>query len=170
MWRYRKLTTTMLLSLIMGVGPVSVPAWAEVDVNINVGIPLPPPIVVATPPAMVFLTEPAVYVAVGVPYDIFFVSGRYYYFHGDRWYWARGYGGPWVHVAYQSLPPGLRRYKVERLHTFRDREFHRYNAQGPRYKGRHFVAVPSPGHQTRENVGAGGKEPGAGKHKGRKDR
>jgi hypothetical protein len=91
----------------MWAGSVSIPAWAGVDVNVNLGIPLPPPIVVAAPPSMVFLGEPGVYVAVGVPYDIFFVSDRYYYFHGDRWYWARGYNGPWVHVVYRSLPPGV---------------------------------------------------------------
>ena len=170
MWlRIKPKAITLGLSLIVWAAPVSVPVWAGVDVNVNVGIPLPPPIVVAAPPAMVFLAEPAVYVAVGVPYDVFFVSGRYYYFHGGYWYWAPGYRGPWVHVVHRSLPPGLQKYKVERLHTFRAREFQRYTAQGPRYKGRHFVAVSGPGHQTRETVGAGGMEPGARKHKGRKD-
>ena len=133
------------LGLFMWAVPMGSPAWAGVDVDINIGIPLPPAIVVEAAPTMVFLPEPAVYVAIGVPYDIFFISGRYYYFYGGNWFWAPGYGGPWVHVVYKSLPPGLRKYKVERIREFREREFKVYKAQGPNYKGRKFVGVEGPG-------------------------
>lgn len=129
------------LSFLIGMGLASAPASAEVDVNINIGIPLPPAIVVEAPPAMVFLAEPGVYVAVGVPYDLFFIGARYYYFHNGYWYGAAGYGGPWVHVANPSMPPGLRRYKVEKLHEFREHEFRRYSKEGPKYKGRQFRAT-----------------------------
>jgi hypothetical protein len=130
--------------------PISAPpAWAGVDVHINLGVPpvvveAPPPVVVEEPPTMVFLPEPGIYVAIGVPYDIFFISGRYYYFRGGNWFWAGGYGGPWTHVVYRSLPPGLRRYKIERLHEFREREHKVYRAQGPKFQGKHFAAVPGP--------------------------
>src|SRR5262249_59631077 len=90
---------------------------------------------------MVYMQEPAMYVAVGVPYDIYFVSGRYYYLHGGHWFWGPGYGGPWTYVAVERLPPGLRRYKMHQLHEFREREYRVYQVQGPAYRGRQFVAV-----------------------------
>ena len=132
------------LMTILGVSLLAnTPVWAGVGVglNINVGIPLPPPIEVAAPPSMVYLAEPGVYVAVAVPYDLFFVGGRYYYYHGNRWFWARGYGGPWVHIASRSVPWGLRRYDINRLHAYREREFRRYTMEGSRYHGRHFAAA-----------------------------
>jgi hypothetical protein len=117
----------------------SVAASSQVNVNINIGAP--PPVVLRTRPTMVFLPEPAAYVAVGIPYDIYFVSGRYYYLHGNDWFWAEGYNGPWVYVSYNTLPPGLRKYRVERLHEFREREYKAYSVQGPEFKGKHFEAV-----------------------------
>jgi hypothetical protein len=119
------------------------PARAEVNLNINIGVP--PVVVVPAPPTMVFLAEPGVYVAVGVSYDIFFFSSRYYYFHDGRWFWAPGYGGPWIFVEFQSLPPGLRKFKIKQLHQYRDREFKVYKAKGPKYNGRHFVGVEGHG-------------------------
>jgi len=142
MWRYAKHAMTIMgMSMLL-----NLPVWAVagVDVNVNVGIPLPPPIVVAAPPTMVYLAEPGVYVAVGIPYDLFFVGGRYYYYHGDRWFWAPGYRGPWVHVVGRSVPWGLRRYPIERLHVAREREFHRYTVDGSHYHGRHFAGVAGP--------------------------
>jgi hypothetical protein len=116
----------------------SVSASTQVNVNINIGAP--PPVVVRTRPTMVYLAEPAAYVAVGIPYDIYFVSGHYYYLHGNDWFWAQGYSGPWVYVSYNSLPPGLRKYRVERLHEFREREAKAYSGQGQAFKGKYFVA------------------------------
>src|SRR5262245_43326033 len=78
------------LLLIFGLG--AVPGIAQFNVNVHIGEP--PPVVVYSPPTMVLLPEPQTYVAVGVPYDIFFVSGRYYYFNGGHWFWGTGYGGP----------------------------------------------------------------------------
>jgi hypothetical protein len=89
---------------------------------------------------MIYLQEPAAYVAVGIPYDIYFIGGRYYYLHGNNWFWGNGYNGPWVFVNYSSLPPGLRKFKVERLHEFREREYKVYKVQGPGFKGQHFEA------------------------------
>ena len=141
MWRYTKYLITLLgLSVL-----VSTPARAEMGVNLNINVGVPPPIEVEAPPSMVYLAEPGVYVAVGVPYDLFFVGGRYYYYHGDHWFWARGYGGPWVYVADRSVPRGLRRYDIARLHAYREHEFQRYTTEGPRYRGRHFAAVPGRG-------------------------
>jgi len=127
-----------LLGLILSVGLFAMPAHAQVSVNVNIG--QPPPVVMYSPPTMVLMPEPQMYVAVGVPYDIFFFSGHYYYFHGGHWFWGPGYGGPWTYVAVETLPPGLRRYKVAQLREFREHEYRVYKAQGPRFKGTYFVA------------------------------
>ena len=120
-------------------GAMSV-ASAETQVNVNVNMGTPPPVIVQAPPTMVYLAEPGIYAAVGVPYDIFFFSGRYYYLRGNDWFWAGGYGGPWTYVEYRTLPPGFQKYKVERLRDYREREYVVYKQQGPKFKGQHFVA------------------------------
>jgi hypothetical protein len=130
-----------LLSVIWLAMAAGTARAAEVHVNVNIGAP--PPIIVRSAPTMVYLPEPAVYVAVGIPYDLYFVGGRYYYFRGDNWYWAPGYGGPWNYVVYSSLPPGLRKFRTVRLHEFRDREYRVYRYSGDyrdRYGDRYFVA------------------------------
>ncbi len=153
----------LLLSGITLIMATATPSLAEVNINVNIGAP--PPVIVHERPAMIYLREPAVYVAVGVPYDIFFVGGRYYYFHGDNWFWAAGYGGPWVHVEYRSLPPGLRRYKVVKLRDFREREYRVYKVEGPRFKGKHFDADPGPhaGDHDRDDNDQGNRGNGGGK-------
>ena len=141
----RKMAMTglgMLLGVTAMEGLLAMPARAEVNINVNIGPP--PPVVVVERPTMLYLGEPGVFVAVGVPYDIFFVSGRYYRFHGDNWFYATGYGGPWVHVVYRSLPPGLQKYKVVQLREYREREYRVYKVEGPKFKGKHFDADPGP--------------------------
>jgi hypothetical protein len=141
----RKIAVTglgMLLGVIAMDGMLAMPARAEVNINVNIGPP--PPVVVVERPTMLYLGEPGLFVAVGVPYDIFFVGGRYYYLHGDHWFWASGYGGPWVHVVNTGLPPGLRKYKVYQLRDFREREYRVYKVQGPKFNGKHFDADPGP--------------------------
>src|SRR5436309_3289876 len=139
------MTRCGLLPLALMSGLTATPAAAQVHVNVNIGA-TPPPIIVEAPPPMVFLSDPGVYVAVGVPYDIFFSSGRYYYFQGGNWFWGSGYGGPWTTVGYQTLSPGLRRYKVNRLREYREREYAVYRVQGPRFQGKHFYAEQGHGH------------------------
>ena len=132
----------VLLGVIAMEGVVATPARAEVNINVNIGPP--PPVVVVERPTMLYLGEPALYVAVGVPYDIFFVGGRYYRYHGDHWFYASGYEGPWVHVVYKSLPPGLQKYKVVQLREYREREYRVYKVEGPKFKGKRFDADPGP--------------------------
>jgi hypothetical protein len=149
-------TFGLVLGLLVFVGVTATPASAQVNVNVNIGEP--PPVVVYSPPTMVLLPEPQMYVAVGVPYDIYFVSGRYYYLHGSHWFWGPGYGGPWTYVAIERLPHGLRKFKVKQLREFRDREYRVYKVKGPG-GGRYFVAEEHPG-------GGNGKGKGKGRGKG----
>ena len=140
-----KLAVCGLLTLAGAIameGTLVIPARAEVNINVNIGPP--PPVVVVERPTMLYLGEPGLFVAVGVPYDIFFVSGRYYYFHGNNWFWASGYGGPWVHVVSRGLPPGLQKYKVVKLREYREREYRVYKTQGPKWAGKKFDADPGP--------------------------
>ena len=134
----------LLLGLFLLVG-LAATTSAHAQLNVNVHIGEPPPVVVYSPPTMVLLPEPQMYVAVGVPYDIYFMSGRYYYLHGGHWFWGPGYGGPWTYVAVEKLPPGLRRYKVKQLHEFREREYKVYRASGPGGRSTVFVAEEHPG-------------------------
>jgi hypothetical protein len=125
---------------------------------------------------MVYLPEPAMYVAVGVPYDIYFISGRYYYLHGNNWFWAPGYDGPWVYVVHSHLPPGLQKHKVVKLREYRDREYRVYQVQGPAFKGKHFDADPgdyksqkvSQNYQGGNSQGNSGKSNGKGRGRGNK--
>jgi hypothetical protein len=156
-------SSALLLVLIAG-GFLQSTAHAQVSVNVNIGAP--PPVIVEAPPPMLFLAEPAVYVAVGVPYDIFFIEGRYYRMHGDNWFWAPGYGGPWVHVVYKSLPPGLRRYKVVQLREYREREYRVYKVQGNKFKGKYFYAVSDDRRHDDDDDHGHGKGHGNGKGKG----
>lgn len=140
------------------------PADAQVNVNVNIGAP--PPVVVRTAPTMVLLPEPKMYVAVGVPYDIYFVDGRYYYLSGSHWFWGPGYGGPWTYVVVEKLPPGLRKYKIKQLHEFRDREYKVYQVKGPSNSERYFVAVEHPGRGRGHDDDDQGNGKGKGKGNG----
>jgi hypothetical protein len=126
---------------------------AEVHVNINIGAP--PPIIVHSAPTMLYLPQPGFYVAVGIPYDLFFVGSRYYYVRGNDWYWGPGYGGPWTHVAYRSLPPGLQKYRVQRIREFREYEYRTYRVSRSDNRSKHFVADYGPGKGKGQGNGRG---------------
>jgi hypothetical protein len=98
---------------------------------------------------MLYLNQPGVYSAVGIPYDLFFADGRYYYYQGSNWFWAPGYGGPWTYIATPALPYRLRSYDVVRLRDFRNREYRVYRVDTPKYKGKHFAAAYGPGNRGR---------------------
>ena len=155
----------ILLGLTLVTSALATPAYAQVSINVNIGSP--PPIVVRERPTMVYLPEPAMYVAVGVPYDVFFISGRYYYFHGDHWFLASGYDGPWVFVEHRHLPPGLQKYKVVQLRDYREREYRVYKTQGPKFKGKHFEADPGPSARNVSSQGGNSQGNGPGKSNGR---
>ncbi|RQW77826.1 MAG: hypothetical protein EHM51_01120 [Geobacter sp.] len=125
-----------------------------VDVNIHLGDqpqqvivrePIPPP-----PPPRVIRIEEDVnfiypealgfYVAVGVPYDLFYVRNNYYVFRDGRWLRASRSHGPWTVMKRRDLPPGLRRHQIERIRTYRDSEYDSYRRDREHYRGRHFVS------------------------------
>ena len=110
-------------------------AQADVSFSINVG---GPPVVVAQPPDFLYPPELGFGVAVGVPYDMYYDSGVYYLFRGGGWYQTPYYGGDWVKIRKRDLPPELRRYNINRIHRFRDREYRMYARDRDHYRGQHF--------------------------------
>ena len=78
------------------------------------------------------------YVAVGLPYDLFYVQNNYYLYRNGYWHRANRSQGPWVVVNRRDLPPGLRRHKIERIRHYRDAEYDIYRRDQEHYRGKHF--------------------------------
>ena len=108
---------------------------ADLSFSINVG---GPPVVVSQPPDFLYPPELGFGVAVGVPYDMFYFSGAYFLYRGGGWYRSSYYGDSWLPVRPRELPPELRRYKIARIHQFRDREYRFYARDREHYQGRHY--------------------------------
>ncbi|QEM69670.1 hypothetical protein FO488_16945 [Geobacter sp. FeAm09] len=96
----------------------------------NVTIPNPPLFI--TPPRLGF------YVGVETPYDIFFAYDAYYLYYGTSWYRAAGYKGPWTIVHHDTLPPIIRKYRIESIRQYRDMEYRTFRRERDRYRGRSF--------------------------------
>ena len=118
-------------------------ASSGIDINIHAGLPLPAPpplprIVIQEPP--LFLAPPALgfRVAVGVPYDMVNIGGRFYLYDDGRWYRSGNYRGPWVFVRQRELPPGLRRHRYDRIRYLRDEEYRHYSEDRDHYRGGRF--------------------------------
>lgn len=130
-------------------------AWAGISFNINVG---GPPVVIEQPPDFLYPAELGFGVAVGVPYDMFYFSGIYYINRGGGWYRTSYYGGDWVRVRYRELPPDLRRYKMGRIHEYRDREYRVYTRDRDHYRGRYYRPVRD-GRDVRHELVQPGRDP-----------
>ncbi len=122
--------------------PVYVPAPAPVYVPAPapVYVPAPAPVYVDVeePPEFIIPSALGFYVAIGVPYDLFYISNTYYLYRNNTWYRSPSYNGPWASTSHRRLPPGLRRHKFERIRHIRDEEYRRYRGDGDHYRGRHF--------------------------------
>jgi len=131
-----------------------------VDVNLHLGnqpqqvivpvAPQPAPVVIREPAPTAVITidddvdfvypaQLGFYVAVGVPYDLFYVRNNYYLFRDGRWLRAPGSRGPWAVTRYRELPPGLRRNDIQRIRTYRSAEYDIYRHDRGHYRGKHFM-------------------------------
>jgi len=121
----------------------------------------PPPTVVVEGPALVIeeppvLVEPpnlGFYLAIGVPYEMFYLAKRYYLLADEVWYRSRHYNGPWQEVSFKRLPAPLRKYKMERIRQIREEQYQFFEEEG-RYRGRSFQPVqvgPNPQQQERDD-------------------
>jgi hypothetical protein len=103
--------------------------------SINVG---GPPVVIEQPPDFLYPPELGFGVAVGVPYDMYYIDGIYYIYRGGGWFRTSNYGDNWIKMRHRELPPALRRYKIYKIHEFRDREYRSYSQDRTHYRGRAF--------------------------------
>lgn len=132
-----------------------------VDLNIHVGNPSQPPpppppqqvivreVAPPPPPRTVVIEEDVnfiypeslgFYVAVGVPYDLFYVRSNYYMYRDGAWLRSASSRGPWIVMRQRELPPGLRRHQIERIRAYRNAEYDLYRRDRDHYRGRHFVS------------------------------
>jgi hypothetical protein len=100
-----------------------------VNVDIRVGVPVAAgyvasPVVIASPPVFVAPPQLGFYVAVGVPYDLFYFGNRYYLSHGNRWYASQYYNGPWAKTSSKKVPHGLRKLPIEKVHYYKN-QYHK---------------------------------------------
>lgn len=98
-------------------------AQEQIDMSIDVG---GPPAVLDEPPEFVYPPELGFGIAVGIPYDLFYVNGAYFLYRGDAWFKSPVYGGSWSKVGKKNLPRELRKNKIAKIHQYRDREYSLY--------------------------------------------
>jgi hypothetical protein len=128
----------MVISCFLLLGTVLAQA-SDVSVNANINIDNKPDrVVLAEPPEFIYPSSLGFYVAVGIPYDMFYLNSRYYLYRGNVWYIASGYNGPWIIIEYSRLPKIFRRYKYQRIITLRDEEYRSYHRDRDRYRGKYF--------------------------------
>lgn len=116
------------------------------NVNATAGTPIPQPAVmadqlnVAIPNPPIFITPQHLgfFVGVGVPYDIAFAYGNFYLYHGETWYRASSFKGPWTPMPYDSLPPIIRKQRIENIRKYRDMEYRIFLREKTHYHGRTF--------------------------------
>lgn len=127
----------------------------------------PQPVYVAPPPQVieveddiefVYPSSLGFYVAVGVPYDLYFMNGNYYLHRDGRWLRSSGSRGPWVITRYRELPINMRRYKVQKIREYRDYEGDIFRRDPDHYRGRHFRSEKEQWKQIRHEQKEGRKE------------
>lgn len=92
------LVTGIALVILVGFA-----AQSDARVNINIGIGIPA-YNFAAPPSLVVIPGTYAYFVPGVDMDILFYQGYWYRPYDGRWYRARGYNGPWFHIAPARVP------------------------------------------------------------------
>lgn len=159
-----------MMIFILAFGAVASTALASdvnFGINLNIGNAPPPyqaPIVVDEPPRFIIPRSLGFYVAVGIPYDMFYISNRYYVYRDNRWYYGPNYNGPWRVTSYRYLPAPLRRHQIDRIRHYRDEEYRVYSRDREHYRGRYY----RPEHIGKERHGdRGGRE---GRGEGGRDR
>lgn len=104
MGNWKALVLAVTVSAFLTVN-VEKDAMAGVQVGVNIG--LPSPFVFPAPPPVVVIPGTYVYMVPDIEADILFYHGHWYRPHGGRWFRARSYDGPWVHVGHSHVPRPL---------------------------------------------------------------
>ncbi|MBI3593711.1 MAG: hypothetical protein HY200_02010 [Nitrospirae bacterium] len=134
---------------LFGLGFSPTVVQAQVSLDIHLGdqpvpsppmINEPPPIELQAPPEMIYDEGLRVYIAIGIPHDLFFNNNFYYYYVNRNWYRSGYYRGPWVRTEMRRIPRGLREHRLEEIREHREHAFREYRGHEDRYRGRHFRA------------------------------
>jgi hypothetical protein len=108
------------------------------------------PVAITQAPVFLFPAKLGYGVAVGVPYDMMYISEVYYLWQAELWYRSSTYRGPWITVGYSQLPPELRNNKIAQIRQLRNSEFRTFWKDKAHYKGKQF----RPGLDTNEKPAA----------------
>lgn len=120
---------------VIGLLLISAPLQAsDLGFNINLSVGNQPgpqvvqalPVVIEEPPVFLYPPQLGFAVAIGIPYDLVYLDGRYYMFRNDVWHVSSHYNGPWGQVKPKHLPRGLRKHPYRQIVECRDREYHSY--------------------------------------------
>ncbi|MHB1399460.1 MAG: hypothetical protein ACYDAI_17515 [Trichloromonadaceae bacterium] len=136
-----------VLAGLIGLLLTSAPLHAsDVGFNINLSLGNQPaprvvravPVVIQEPPMFLYPPQLGFAVAIGIPYDVVYLDGRYYLYDDDIWHVSSRYNGPWQRVKHKHLPPGLRKHKYREIVEYREREYVVYRGAGhdDHYRGK----------------------------------
>lgn len=135
-------TKVLLVAICLGLtASTALASDVNFGLNLNIGNSPPPvqaPIVVEEPPQFIVPQGLGFYVAVGIPYDMFYISNRYYVYRANRWYYGPSYNGPWHVTSYRYLPGELHRHRIDQIRHYRDEEYRVYTRDRDHYRGRHY--------------------------------
>ena len=101
-----------------------------------------PTVVIEQAPQLIFSPILGFYVAVGAPYDMVYVNNLYYVHRNGVWLASPNVRGPWLETPAYRLPYGLKRYNVERIRFYRDKEYSVYRRDPANYHGRFLNHEP----------------------------
>lgn len=132
---------SLLFGMLMVLGATS--AWSSdvrvgADIHIRLGDPVPAPYMISQPPLFLYPQDLGFYVAVGVPFGLFYIDNYYYTPRGGVWYGAPHYNGPWYHVKPGHLPPGLVKHRYRNVIHHRDVEYRHYLKDRDHYRGERY--------------------------------
>lgn len=108
------------------------------DIHIRLGDPAPTPYIVSQPPLFLYPQDLGFYVAVGVPFGLFYIDNYYYTPRGGVWYVAPHYNGPWYYAKPGHLPPGLLKHRYRDIIHRRDYEYQNYKRERDHYRGQKY--------------------------------
>lgn len=126
---------------------------AETNVDLNVHIGTPPAVIIREPsehhppheivdieeePEFIFPSQLGFYVAIGVPYDLFYLNGYFWLYRDNLWHRGVSHTGPWVRYKVKHVPWGIRRHRIVKIREYREHEYREYLREKEHYRGKKF--------------------------------
>jgi hypothetical protein len=133
----KRILLLLLAATVIG-APVAQASDVDFGLDLHIGTRSGAPVVVNERPMFLAPAELGFHVAVGVPYDMFFIGGTYYVCKDHHWYRGPSYNGPWQGVGPKHLPHGLVKKRYRDIIRARDVEYARYKKDKRHYKGKPY--------------------------------